>query len=79
MNPLFYTIVAAVAIGLIAALRAWSRWRKDRRKSAEMSHITWRNKALNEALRDPSAKELVQSGPEGPLEISWDEAAQTTR
>lgn len=75
MNPLFYTIAAAVTIGLIAALRAWSKWRKGRRKSAEMSHITRRNEALNEALRDPSAKEPIRSGPEGPLEVSWDDKA----
>lgn len=75
MNPLFYAIAAAAAAALIAALRAWSKWRKDRKKSAEISHITRRNEALNEALRDPYAKEPVQSGPEGPLEISWDDKA----
>lgn len=75
MNPLLYAIAAAAAIALIAALRAWSKWRKNRRKSAEMSHITRRNEALNEALRDPYAKEPVQSGPEGPLEICWDDKA----
>lgn len=75
MNPLFYAIAAAATIGLIVVLRTWSKWRKKRRKSEEMSHITRRNEALNEALRDPSAKEPVQSGPEGPLEISWDDKA----
>lgn len=75
MNLLFYATAAALAIGLIAALRTWSKWRKERKKSAEMSHITRRNEALNEALRDPSAKGPVQSRPEGPLEISWDDKA----
>lgn len=75
MNPLFYAIAAMVVVGLIVVLRTWTKWRKDRKKSAEMSHITRRNEALNEALRDPSAKEPVQSGPEGPLEISWDDKA----
>ena len=75
MNPLFYAIAAAAVVGLIAGLCAWSRWRKERRKSAEMSHITRRNEALNEALRDPSAKEPIQGGPEGPLEITWDDKA----
>lgn len=75
MKPLFYVIAAAAAAALIAALRAWSRWRKERKKSAEISHITRRNEALNEALRDPYAKGPVQRGPEGPLEISWDDKA----
>lgn len=75
MKPLYYVIAAVAAIVLIAALRTWSKWRKSRKQSAEISHITRRNEALNEALRDPHAKEPVQSGPEGPLEISWDDKA----
>lgn len=75
MRPLVYVIAAAGALALITVLRAWSRWRKERKRSAEISQITRRNRALNEALRDPSARESVQSGPEGPLEISWDDKA----
>lgn len=74
-KALFYAAAAAAAAVLIALFRVWSKWRKNRRQSAEISHLTRRNEALNEALRDSHAKEPVQSGPEGPLEISWDDKA----
>jgi len=75
MKPYIYVIAVVAGVALVAVLRAWSKWRKDKKKLEEMSHITRRNDALNEALRDPYAKEPVQSGPEGPLEISWDDRA----
>lgn len=74
-NPLFYAALAA-ALGL---LYAWSKWRKSRRQMEEMSRIKRRDEALNEALRDPLAKEAVRSAREGPMEISWDDKAVNER
>lgn len=73
-----YVLMAAAGAALIAVLCFWSRWRKNRRKLAEMSQAKRRDEALNEALRNPRA---AQSGvgPEGPVEISWDDKTVNKR
>lgn len=73
-NPLFYAALAAGAV-VFALLRTWSRWRKSRKQMEEMSQLKRRDEALNAALRDPLSKDAPRTGPEGPMEIKWDDKA----
>lgn len=73
-------VVAAVAASavLIVLLWCWSRWRKERRRYEEMSQNKRRDEALTDALRNPYAQQSG-GGPEGPMEISWDDRAVNQR
>gem|GEM_PF-3604784 len=74
LKPLLYGLIAGAAALLVVVLSALSRRRKKRKEFQEMSQIQRRNEALNNALRHPNRKE-EQSGPETPMEISWDDKA----
>lgn len=58
---------------LFIVFRFFSKRRKVKREFEEMSQYKRRNEALVEALRNPQMKK--ETGPEGPMEISWDDKA----
>lgn len=62
---------------LVVSFRFFSRRRRTKRELEEMSQYKRRDEALVEALRNPQVKE--ESGPEGPMEISWDDKAVSER
>lgn len=73
-KPLIYALAAAGIALLVAGLCAWSRHRKRQKQFQEMSHLHRRNEALNDALRNPLAKQ-DRAGSDGPMEITWDDKA----
>lgn len=65
-----YILVIPVLL-LFIMFRFFSRRRKTKREYEEMSQYKRRDEALVEALRNPQVKK--ENGPEGPMEISWDD------
>lgn len=64
-------LLAVPVILLFALMCFLSRRRKRKREVQEMSQYKRRDEALVEALRNPRVKS--GSGPEGPMEIKWDD------
>lgn len=73
-----YILAAAAIFALIIACTVWSRRRKRKKQFEEISQIKRRNEALNEALQHPHMTQ-DHAGPEGPMEISWDDKAINRR
>lgn len=72
-----YILGIPVLLLLLMAIRLLSKQRKVKREIEEMSQYKRRDEALVEALRNPQVKE--ESGPEGPMEISWDDKTVSER
>lgn len=62
---------------LLAVLRFFSKRRRAKQEFEEMSQYKRRDDALAEALRNPQVKK--ESGPKGPMEITWDDKAISGR
>lgn len=69
--------ILGIPVLLFVALRFFSKRRRIKRELEEMSQYKRRDEALVEALRNPQVKE--EGGPEGPMEISWDDKAVSKR
>ena len=70
-------ILAIPVLLLFIGLRFFSKQRRINREFEEMSQYKRRDEALVEALRNPQMEK--GSGPEGPMDIKWDDKAVSGR
>lgn len=73
-KPLIAALVAAAAVVIIVLIGVCLKRITRRKQLEEISQLKRRDEALDAALRNPQAGG-VSSGPQGPIEIHWDDKA----